>query len=289
MDQNEFFRILAGMHWDYILGFMLLMFVVSLIRYGIFTGTIHYLCAVLMRDRWARYRVQRPFVSREKMRKEIKWSLIASLIFGFMETLMVVCNYFGLTSLYANISDMGWGYFFGSIFLMVCIHDTYFYWTHRLLHWKPLFKRIHRVHHESTSTTAFTAYSFHPVEAAVTFAVIPLISFIMPVHWLSLAIFMAIMSGWSVIQHNSYEFWPRWVVKNKFLNIPCTPTHHNVHHKRVHKNLSLYFTFWDRLLGTMDPEYEAIFDKVKDQAQERTASMSNVYAGHPVQGQTKAV
>ena len=28
------------------------------------------------------------------------------------------------------------------------LHDAWFYWTHRLLHWKPLYRHVHAVHHE---------------------------------------------------------------------------------------------------------------------------------------------
>lgn len=27
------------------------------------------------------------------------------------------------------------------------LHDAWFYWTHRLLHWKPLYMHIHMPHH----------------------------------------------------------------------------------------------------------------------------------------------
>jgi sterol desaturase/sphingolipid hydroxylase (fatty acid hydroxylase superfamily) len=30
----------------------------------------------------------------------------------------------------------------------------------------------------------------------------------------------------------------------------------------VDSNYGLYFTFWDRLMGTTDPQYEAAFDEV---------------------------
>jgi len=28
------------------------------------------------------------------------------------------------------------------------LHDAWFYWTHRLLHWQPLYRSVHRIHHE---------------------------------------------------------------------------------------------------------------------------------------------
>lgn len=31
--------------------------------------------------------------------------------------------------------------------LLDALHDTWFYWTHRLLHCKPLYKHVHYMHH----------------------------------------------------------------------------------------------------------------------------------------------
>ena len=28
------------------------------------------------------------------------------------------------------------------------LHDAWFYWTHRLLHWQPLYRSVHHIHHE---------------------------------------------------------------------------------------------------------------------------------------------
>ena len=27
------------------------------------------------------------------------------------------------------------------------LHDAWFYWTHRLLHWRPLYAHVHAIHH----------------------------------------------------------------------------------------------------------------------------------------------
>ena len=27
------------------------------------------------------------------------------------------------------------------------LHDAWFYWTHRLLHWRPLYRHVHYIHH----------------------------------------------------------------------------------------------------------------------------------------------
>lgn len=76
----------------------------------------------------------------------------------------------------------------GVAYLLFCIvaldylHDTWFYWSHRLLHWGPLFRSVHYVHHKSTVPTAFTGYSFHIVEALIVFANEILVCFLIPIH-----------------------------------------------------------------------------------------------------------
>jgi Delta7-sterol 5-desaturase len=37
------------------------------------------------------------------------------------------------------------------------------------------------------------------------------------------------------------------------------PAHHSIHHLRYNMHYGLYFTFWDRLLGTQDPAYARQF------------------------------
>jgi sterol desaturase/sphingolipid hydroxylase (fatty acid hydroxylase superfamily) len=62
------------------------------------------------------------------------------------------------------------------------LHDAWFYWTHRLLHTKPLYRRVHRDHHLSRAPTPFTGYSFHVAEAALVFANEVLVCYVVPLH-----------------------------------------------------------------------------------------------------------
>src|SRR5262249_17520602 len=43
-----------------------------------------------------------------------------------------------------------------SFALSLFLFDTWFYWFHRLLHWKPLFRTVHRWHHLCRTPTVWS-------------------------------------------------------------------------------------------------------------------------------------
>ena len=44
--------------------------------------------------------------------------------------------------------------------------------------------------------------------------------------------------------------------------ISNTPTNHIMHHEKMRGNYGLYFSFWDRVMGTNHADYEARFREV---------------------------
>ncbi len=56
----------------------------------------------------------------------------------------------------------------------------------------------------------------------------------------------------------------------RFMN---TSVSHNHHHEKAGDNYGLYFLWWDRWFGTLDPEYEARFGRLaeREPAKETTA------------------
>ena len=50
------------------------------------------------------------------------------------------------------------------IILFMTVADTIFYWTHRLLHHRALYKHIHKQHHQFKNTIGIAAEYAHPVK-----------------------------------------------------------------------------------------------------------------------------
>lgn len=215
-----------------------------------------------LRTRLHHRRIQQRFPAAFRMWNEFKWSLSTFVIFTILGIVMYLLFRDGYTRHYDRISDYGWPYFFVSVAIMILVHDAYFYWTHRLLHLKPLFRHVHRVHHESVNPSPWAAFSFHPVEAVIAFGIIPLIAFGMPFHVLAVKLFLVYMTALNVLGHLGYEIFPRGFTRHWLVRWHNTSTHHNMHHRRVHCNYGLYFNWWDRALGTNHEAYHETFEAV---------------------------
>ena len=157
-----------------------------------------------------------------------------------------------------------WGpaWFWASLLLMIVAHDAYFYWAHRIVHDPRLFRRFHRRHHLSHNPSPFTAYSFDLGEAAIMASFVPLWVLIVPTPWPAVGWFVLHQIVRNTLGHAGYELMPARADGKPMLDWLTTTTHHDLHHAQAGWNYGLYFTWWDRLMGTEHPDYYARFAAV---------------------------
>ncbi|MBR31498.1 MAG: sterol desaturase [Spirochaetaceae bacterium] len=191
---------------------------------------------------------------------EIKYSFMTFFVFGLVGVFMFEATRNGWTRIYRDVGDFGWPYFFVSLLGTILLHDAYFYWTHRLMHWKKIFKHVHLVHHRSTNPTPWAAFSFHPLEAIIEAGIVPLVAFLYPIHAGALLLFLFYMTSLNVLGHLGYELFPSGFTRNRSTLWHNTSTHHNMHHKYFNCNYGLYFNWWDRFMKTNHPEYHEQFE-----------------------------
>ncbi len=238
-------------------------FLLVTVRYLVLAGLTYTIFWKFLKERLHHRRIQQKFPNASKLWAEFKWSFATFVIFALMGVGMHILRKAGYTQNYANIADYGWGYWFFSIALMAVMHDAYFYWTHRFMHLKSVFKYVHRVHHESSNPSPWAAFSFHPIEAAIEFGIVIVIALTIPYHVSAMIVFFTYMTLMNVLGHLGYEIFPRGFTQSRWTWWHNTSTHHNLHHSKSNCNYGLYFNWWDYMMGTNHRNYHATFEEVK--------------------------
>jgi len=196
--------------------------------------------------------------------REVIYSSITALVFATIGYVVFVTPVSQYTQTYWNFNDHSVGYFIFTIVLMLLVHDTYFYWTHRWMHLKRVYRIVHRVHHLSTNPSPWAAMAFHPIESVIEGSVIAVIAFLFPVHPLAIGIFLLIMMIYNVYGHLGYELYPKGFARSRLGKWINTSVNHNMHHQSIQGNYGLYFLWWDRWMGTLQRSYEETFESVKN-------------------------
>jgi glucan biosynthesis protein C len=231
-------------------------------------------------------KIQKRSASAADVRREILTSLRTALIFGTNGLAIDIAADNGVLTLYPGIEPVGMIYLVVSVLAMIIAHDTYFYWTHRLMHHRRLFRWFHRTHHKSVTPTPFAAYAFDLPEAIVVALFTPLWILAVPMHVLGLFVFMTFMVVRNVMGHSGVELMPRGLADSPWFGWISANTHHDLHHESFRYNYGLYFTWWDRLMGTEHPAYR---ERLRAASSERKVvslsvlegTMENVREGAP--------
>jgi Delta7-sterol 5-desaturase len=231
-----------------------IIFTIDFARY-VLTAGLMALLLVALAKRLAGRRIRVAGAPAGQVRSEILASMRTVLIFSLVGFTIHLGASHGVLRVYPSIADFGWTYFAASVLLSIVAQDAYFYWTHRAMHHPALFRLFHRRHHRSVAPTPWTAYSFDAPEAFVQAVFLPLFLLVVPMHPAAIFLFVTHMIVRNVVGHCGYELFPRSLADNRWLGWSNSVTHHDLHHETFRSNYGLYFTWWDRLMGTEHPEY----------------------------------
>jgi len=183
---------------------------------------------------------------------DIALSLGSSWIFALGGAVVIQADGLGLTQLVHEPGSPWWLVpleFVGVLLLQ----DTLFYGLHRLLHHRLCYRWLHQGHHHSRHPTAWTAFAFDPGEALLQAGFLVGVVFLIPLQPATLMALLLTMSAWAVVNHLDPAQQSRAPRSERLAQWLIGPTHHGLHHLRPGRNFGLYFTFWDRICGTVEP------------------------------------
>lgn len=135
--------------------------------------------------------------------------------------------------------------FIALLFLTPLWISFHFYWVHRALHWPPLYKRAHALHHRSTNVGPWSGLSMHPVEHALFFSSV-LIHFLVPAHPIHILFHMQHQALTAATSHAGFE---TLLVKDQNA-LALGNFHHQMHHRYFECNYGNLEVPWDKAFGS---------------------------------------
>jgi sterol desaturase/sphingolipid hydroxylase (fatty acid hydroxylase superfamily) len=222
-------------------------------------GLTFLLLWVVLRRRLAHRRIDPAYPEARHLRREVLFSLLSVGVYAVIGVGLTFAALAGWTQLYIDFDTYGWAYWLASLAALLVLHDAYFYWTHRLMHHRLLFKHFHRLHHRSHNPSPWAAYAFAPPEAFVQGMFLTVTAFVLPLHPLAILVFILHQIFRNALGHSGFEIYPAWWQRHPILKWINTTSHHHLHHSKGRGNYGLYFLWWDRLMGTEHADTAATF------------------------------
>lgn len=121
----------------------------------------------------------------------------------------------------------------------------HFYWVHRFLHWPPLYRLAHSLHHRNTNVGPWSGLSMHPVEHVIYLSSL-LIHFVVISHPIHLFFHCYWNTLGAATSHSGYE---SLFVKNK-KQLDLGYFFHQLHHRYFECNYGNAEVPWDKLFGS---------------------------------------
>jgi lathosterol oxidase len=208
----------------------------------------------------------RVFTFGSQIRDNIFWSCASGVtIWSAYEVLMMWAMANGYAPMLVLPDDLPWLVLF--ILLLPAWETFYFFLIHRLIHWPPLYRSVHSLHHRNTNIGPWSGMSMHPVEHLIYFGTV-LIHFVVPVTPLLIIFHLQYYSLTAATTHTGYQ----GITAGGKLILPLGTYHHQLHHRYFECNYGGLEIPMDQWTGNFHDGTEASHEAFKI----RRRKMSNV-------------
>ena len=184
------------------------------------------------------------FTFRNQVHDNMFWSLVSGVT---QWTAFQVLVFWGMANGWAPLvfwpQNPVW---FTLWFVLIPIWSSlHFYWVHRALHWPPLYRLAHALHHRNVNVGPWSGISMHPIEHLIFYTTF-LIHFVVPSHPLHLLFHGYMQSLHPVCSHSGFD---GLLVKDK-KRAQLGNFFHQLHHRYFECNYGTVEMPWDRWFGS---------------------------------------
>lgn len=178
--------------------------------------------------------------------EQVKVSLAALPLYSLLPALCEHIVERGWTLAYVRLEEYGWPTYLFYFFAYMAFVEFGVYWNHRLLHDLRIgYDKLHYVHHKynkENTLSPFAGLAFHPLDGILQAIPYFWTLFIFPMHSLTYELMLFGTGVWTTNIHDCVE-------------VECQPImgagYHTIHHTTYRHNYGQFFTYMDRMFGTL--------------------------------------
>jgi len=134
--------------------------------------------------------------------------------------------------------------------------DAGMYVTHLLVHHPALFGIVHQTHHAHVSTNPLSLFVLNPLEVFGFGGLMISALVLFPLSAIAVVLYLNLNILFGTLGHAGVEPFPAGWFANRFVRQIGTSTFHGQHHANPRFNFGFYTVIWDRLFGTIHPDYD---------------------------------
>lgn len=146
--------------------------------------------------------------------------------------------------------------------------DLLMYLLHRIAHTPLLYPLLHQFHHRYDRPRPLTLFALSPFENLAFGALWLAVISVYDASWLGMSIYLVLNVFCGAVGHLGVEPFPASWARAPVLRNLAGGSFHAQHHQDGGHNFGFYTSLWDRLLGTLRPDYERNYGRVPEWARD---------------------
>ncbi len=159
-------------------------------------------------------------------------------------------------------TDMGFRALVVDVLLLLIVMDLAMYLLHRAAHWAGVYDIVHRTHHRYDRPHPITLFVLNPFEALGFGSLWLIVVAFYDASWIGMSTYLTLNVLFGMVGHLGVEPLPDGWKRLPALRYISTSTFHAQHHMDKDHNFGFYTLIWDRLFGTLSPNYNRDFGKL---------------------------